>query len=83
MVTMLTSALTVGYLIMVWPYEDRSVNYIEIFNEICIYGVCTCFLFFTDVTYSQPVKTLAGWITLLIIVGNIVVNLFINYIAMF
>ena len=65
----------IGYLIIVRPFDDSTINRLEIFNEVIILVCCYHLLFYTDANISIPMKYLAGWSLDLLIILQFFFNL--------
>ncbi|TNV87454.1 hypothetical protein FGO68_gene15662 [Halteria grandinella] len=84
MVLIYTSILMSIYFILVRPFEEKSLNRIEVFNELCILFASYHLLLFTDFDYSDPSDTeeqhlqtqyMAGWSIIAVTTLNIIVNM--------
>ena len=67
--------LIITYLGTVKPFEAPFNNKLEMFNEICIIGVCYHLMLFTDFLPSPPKQYLLGWSLIGITVLNVVTNM--------
>ena len=64
-----------GYLLMVWPFENAVENFLQIFNEIVIISaVGHMFLFSDAFVIPSTLRVNAGWSFDLLIVLQILVN---------
>lgn len=43
-----TGILVIIYILYVRPYKEQALNYLEIFNEVCILAIVYCMLLLTD-----------------------------------
>ena len=83
-VLFITSLTNIAYLILVKPFDTPLLNYLEIFNELCLYLMCYPCLIFTDLTLSEAAgsspthfKYNLGWLIVAGVITNIVVNMLI------
>lgn len=74
----LQSVIAILYLVRVRPFETPLLNNLEIFNEIATYLNCCCALILTNVLpIDDPaLQYRVGWVVILIVACNILVNLF-------
>lgn len=59
------------------PFENLYQNYIELFNEICLYIITLSYTAFTDIVSSSSTKNGLGYLSSLIIILNILANIII------
>ena len=62
------------FLIFVKPFDSKVVNYIEIFNEICILLCIYCMIVYTDFNLDKDIKWNVGWVICAVVALNIIVN---------
>ena len=72
----LMSICTLIYLAVVRPFETRSGNNSEIFNELCILGCINHLYMYTDYYTDVNIQRDSGWSSIAIIAINILVNTF-------
>lgn len=68
------SISTLIYLAVVRPFETRSGNNSEIFNELCILGCINHLYMYTDYYTDVDIQLDSGWSFVAIIAVNILVN---------
>ena len=61
------------YLISVKPFDNRLLNYLEVFNEMCIQANSYLMLLFTDCFMIESPNNF-GWIMISITGVSIVIN---------
>ena len=61
-------------LVSLWPYETPADNWLELFNESCVFLCAMCYLAMTDANHSYNLKTKAGWA----LVGITLFSFFVN-----
>jgi hypothetical protein len=62
------------YLIWVHPFANKANNYIELFNEGCLYCLIIVFSVFSDYIEVSSIKWSAGYCSFGIVILNILVN---------
>jgi hypothetical protein len=62
------------YLISYKPYNDKLLNAIEIFNEICLLVGSYVLISFSDILLDANAKYNGGWLISSIIIFNLLVN---------
>ena len=78
MIFIFLSQISLSYLILVKPYEERATNSNEIFNELCVL-TCSYLLFvFTDFVDSLKTNEIFGYILIGVIFVNFSVNILIQ-----
>lgn len=63
------------YIILVKPFEKPKLNYLEIFNELCILAAAYHLVAFTNFLDSPEIQYQVGWSNIGITTFNIVVNM--------
>jgi len=71
------SKITIIYIIQFRPYEDRSTNNNEIFNEGCILATSYTLFIFTDYVNDFDFREIMGYCIIGCILMNFGVNLLI------
>lgn len=61
-------------LVSLWPYETPADNWLELFNETCVFLCALSYLAQTDANHSYSLKTKAGWA----LVGITLFSFFVN-----
>jgi len=72
---LIQSALVIIYQIKVMPFNHFLMNYLEIFNELCIAACGYHLVCLTDYADGPQLKYDAGWSMILIVLINIIFNL--------
>lgn len=67
--------LHVTYIIEVKPYEENVLNYLEIFNETCIFTAGYHQIVFSSFVSDAQIKYKAGWSVVGVTILNIAVNM--------
>lgn len=74
----LLSAINSILIVSLWPYEEPFDNWLELFNESCVFLCAICYLAMTDANQSYSLKTKACWafvgITLFSFLANAAVS---------
>jgi hypothetical protein len=70
------------YIVEFQPFEKQLINYLEIFNELCILAVAYHLLLFTDFVSDLDIQYNAGWSIVLLTALNIVVNMIVIFIEL-
>ena len=65
------------YLNYVKPFDDKFINNLEIFNEICVMSITYLLFVFTQFVDLPEIQYLFGWIILAMTSFNIGVNMII------
>lgn len=65
----------IGYYIIIKPYNDKWMNNLELFNELCIYIINIHLLLATDFIGDNILRYNSGWSIILATVLNILVNM--------
>ena len=73
--TMFSSVLMFTYISWVKPFETKTLNNLELFNELCILGVCYTHIMLSDFTNSLEVKSNAGWMNMSLVIFNLLTNI--------
>lgn len=72
------SLIMLLYLITVKPFYEPLMNGLEVFNEVCILAVTYPTLLFTGYFDCPPdLQYNAGWLMIIIVIGNTSINFFI------
>jgi hypothetical protein len=71
------SLALLGYLIYFWPFVYLGLNFLEVFNEVCILSITYVSITFTGYHWDQTPEefTRHGWWVVGIIAFNVAVNL--------
>ncbi len=69
------SIIVLVYLIHSRPFEDPLMNRLEIFNELSIMVVSYASLVFTGITENEEIMYQTGWVVIIAILINILVNM--------
>ena len=63
------------YLVVVWPYEHKHLNYLGFFDQAIIIIVTVMMVFFTDKVEDAAMKVRAGYAVIFFIFFNVLVNI--------
>ena len=77
MVFIFLSQLSLAYLILYKPYEERYTNLNEIFNESCLLVAAYMLVIFTGLVDNNDTKEGAGNLLIGVILANFTVNILI------
>ena len=70
----MSSVLLLIYDLWAKPFKDRSLFYIEIFNELCILASAYNLIIFTDFVESIDISYYAGFSLIAVLLLNVLVN---------
>lgn len=62
------------YLIVLKPFQERNMNLLEIFNELCILTYSYMLILFSDFVEISAIKYNIGWVSIGLVLFNILVN---------
>eukprot|EP00347_Sterkiella_histriomuscorum_P013590 403364133 len=62
------------FTLYVWPFETNTQNWLEFFNELCIYGCSLSLILFTDFVESEIIQA-SGYLLIGITSLNLLVNI--------
>ena len=74
-----SSIALLGYILMIMPFEDPLLNYMELFNESSILATSYFLLAFTDFVPEAETRYTIGWV----FSGVVALNLVVNWIILF
>lgn len=79
---MILSVMNIAYLIKHKPFRDNLTNWVEIFNEACVYLSLLCTTTLTNAAVNIDFRNNNGWALIVIaalnVVGNIAVVFFVT-----
>jgi hypothetical protein len=73
----------ITYLGAVQPFESPLLNYLDIFNEICLLGIGYHLTFFTEYESNFSIRYNVGWSVIMLTLLNFLVNAIVIFIESF
>jgi hypothetical protein len=76
---MISSVFWIIYIGYYKPYKEVNLNYLEIFNEVCLFLSVYPLFVFTDFVADSKIKNSTGWWLIICTCTNILVNFIILF----